>query len=172
MTRGLPFVVLGLLLAAAPEAQAQRDGPSSEGAVLVGATPYRFTGNDTGTGPSLTVGITIPLDRRTIFLEPSLGFLRITTAFGHRSSYMFPELTVQAQEHIGGLRPYLGVGLGTATAGLSGPAHWKFTMVAMGGARVHLAGRWGVRGEVRLRSVDPFSGRTADFNLGFTHASF
>ena len=172
MTRRAPLVGVLLLLAAVPGVQAQREGPSSEAGVMVGASRYHFPGDDTGTGPALTLGVTIPLDRRTLFLEPSLGFLRFTTEFGHRSSWMFPELSLQAQSHLGALRPYLGAGIGTGTTGLSGPAHWKFTMVAMGGARVHLAGRWGVRGEVRLRSVDPWNGRTADFNLGFTHASF
>lgn len=137
---------------------------------MIGASRYDLSG--TGTGISLNAGFTIPLVRRVVLLEPSLGILRYTTAFGNRSSWLFPELTVQAQHRIGGARPYLGLGLGTGTAGLSGMARWKFTMLGLGGVRVHLGGRWGVRGEVRVRSVDPWNGRTADFGIGFTHTSF
>ena len=171
MTRYRLFAVTLLLLAAIPAGvQAQREAPSSEAGVMIGASRYDLSG--TGTGFSFNAGITIPLARRVVFLEPSLGFLAYTTQFGNHSSWMFPELTVQAQHRLGLVRPYLGVGLGTGTTGLSGPAHWKFTLLGLGGVRVHLAARWGVRGEVRLRSVDPWNGHTADFNVGFTHASF
>lgn len=172
MTRHFLYATCFLVLAAAPRVRAQQEGPPSELSAMLGASNYHFPGDDTGTGPSLTVGLTLPLNRRTLFLEPSLSFLRFTTEFGHHSTWMFPELTLQAQQHLGGVRPYLGVGLGTGTVGLSGPTHWKFTMLALGGARVRLSGRWGVRGEVRVRSVDPWKGRTADFNLGIVHTSF
>lgn len=172
MTRCIPGTVFLLLCGLAPPARAQEEAPRSQSSVMIGASQYRFPGDDSGTGPSLTVGITLPLDRRTILLEPSLNFLRFTTGFGHHNIWMFPELSVQAQAHLRNLRPYLGIGLGTGTTGLSGPAHWKFTMIGLGGARVRLAGRWGVRGEVRVRSVDPWQGRTADFNLGFTYGAF
>ncbi|HEU5217135.1 MAG TPA: hypothetical protein VFU23_00650 [Gemmatimonadales bacterium] len=161
--------VLGLLLAAAAPAAllAQREGPPTEGSIRIGASRYDLS--STGTGASLNAGLTLPLAGRTVFLEPSIGILRITTAFGHHSSWLFPELTAQVQQGLGAVRPYLGGGIGTGTTGLSGVAHWKFTLLALAGARVHLAGRWGVRGEVRLRSVDPWVGHTADFGVGFTH---
>jgi hypothetical protein len=182
MTRHFPSAVIFLLLAAVPSGvQAQREGPAVEYGVMVGASRYDLTGASsgassgtgfTGTGFSMKAAITIPVVRRRVFLEPSLGFLSSSTAFGHHSSWMFPELTVQVQQVMGGISPYLGAGLGTGTAGLSGPAHWKFTLLGLGGVRVHLTGRWGVRGEVRLRSVDPWNGHTVDFGAGFTHSSF
>jgi hypothetical protein len=182
MTKSPLFAVILLLLAAVPSrVQAQREGPSVEYGVMIGASRYDLSGTATGTsvgtgftgtGFSFKAGITIPLVRRMVFLEPSIGFLSSTTQFGHHTAWMFPELTVQAQQRIGLVRPYLGVGLGTGTTGLSGPAHWKFTMLGLGGVRVQLGGRWGVRGEVRLRSVDPWNGHTTDFGVGFTRSSF
>ncbi len=177
LVRAAAFV---LLLAGVPsQVSAQREGPAVEYGVLVGASRYDLSaatigagGGFTDTGFSFKVGIAIPVVRRTVFLEPGLGFLGSTTQFGHHNTWMFPELAVQVQQRLGMVRPYLGVGLGTGTTGLSGPAHWKFTMLALGGLRVHLAGRWGVRGEIRLRSVDPWNGHTADVGLGFTHSSF
>lgn len=171
MTRGIPAAAVFLLLAALPApAAAQRDGPASEAGVMIGPTRYDLAG--TGTGFSLHAGFTFPLSRRTVLIEPGLGILAYSTATGKRSSWMFPELTVQVQRQLGRVRPYLGAGIGTGTRGLSGVARWKFTMMGLGGTRVHLTGRWGVRGEIRLRSVDPWVGHTADFTLGFTHASF
>ena len=160
-----------LLLLAAPHAvQAQREGPLSEAGIMIGAARYDLTG--TGTGFSLNAGITIPLVRRTVFLEPSVGLVTVTTQFGKHTAWMFPELTAQVQRPLGAVRPYVGAGLGTGTAGLSGAARWKLTLLALGGLRVHLGGRWGLRGEVRLRSVDPWNGHTADVGVGFTRSSF
>lgn len=162
--------VLALFAGGSGPLLGQGEGPPTEGSIIVGASRYELPG--TGTGFSLNAGLTIPLVRRTLSIEPSLGFLRYTTQFGKHSTYMFPELTLQAERRLGAARPYLGAGLGTGTVGLTGPARWKFTLVALGGVRVHLGGRWGVRGEVRLRSVDPWNGHTADFGVGFTHTSF
>ncbi len=170
MTRHSASAAILLVLAALDgSAGAQGEGPSSEAGIMIGVSRYNFSG--AGTGPSLNAGLTIPLVRWVVFLEPSIGFLRYTTQFGNRSSWMFPELTVQAQHRLGILRPYLGAGLGAGTIGLSGPARWKFTLLGLGGVRVLLSGRWGVRGEVRLRSVDPWNGHTADFGIGFTRSS-
>jgi hypothetical protein len=171
MTRWFPAAPVFFLLAALPAAAlAQGDGPTSEAGVMIGPTRYDLAG--TGTGFSLHAGFTFPLSRRTVLIEPGLGILAYSDASGKRSSWMFPELTVQVQRHLGRVRPYLGAGIGTGTRGLSGVARWKFTMMGLGGARVHLAGRWGVRGEIRLRSVDPWIGHTADVSLGFTRTSF
>ena len=171
MTPRTTAAALLLLVAAVPgRATAQREGGRTEAGVMIGPTRYDLAG--AGTGFSLHAGFSIPLSGRTVLLEPGLGILAYTTEFGNRSSWMFPELTVQVQQRLGRVRPYLGAGIGTGTRGLSGAAHWKFTMMGLGGARVHVAGRWGVRGEIRLRSVDPWSGHTADFNVGFTHSSF
>lgn len=163
-------IIIALFAATSGPLLGQRDGPPAEGSVMIGPSRYDLGG--TGTGFSLNAGFTIPLVRRVIYLEPSLGVLRYTTQFGNRSTWMFPELTVQGQHRLGIVRPYLGAGLGAGTVGLSGPARWKFTLLALGGVRVHLGGRWGVRGEVRLRSVDPGYGHTADYGIGFTHSSF
>lgn len=170
MTRWSTGTVFLLVAAIPGRAAAQREAAGTEAGVMIGPSRYDLSG--AGTGFSLHAGFAIPLSRRTVLLEPGLGILAYTSEFGNRSSWMFPELTVQVQQRLGRVRPYLGAGIGTGTRGLSGAAHWKFTMLGLGGARVHVAGRWGVRGEFRLRSVDPWRGHTADFNVGFTHSSF
>lgn len=161
--------MIALTLTAAP-AMAQVARPPIESALLLGPSPYDLSG--TGTGFAVNAGIAVPLLPQVLLLEPSLGVFTRTSEFGNREHWLFPELSLQVQARVGGVRPYLGGGIGAGTAGLSGPARWKFTMHGLGGVRVHLSGQWGVRGEMRVRSVDPFHGNTVDFGIGVTRTSF
>jgi hypothetical protein len=177
MKRYLPAAALLLVsIAAPPAAAAQQQGPPAEIGVMVGASRYELSptgfGGSTGTGFSFNAGVTLALVRRVVLLEPSLGYATVTTEFGKHTSWIFPELTAQVQRTYGRVRPYVGAGIGTGTQGLTGPTHWKFTLLGLGGVRVHVGGLWGVRAEVRLRSVDPWSGHTAGLGVGFTRSSF
>jgi len=173
-TRVAALLLAGVVLPSAVSARQQ--GPSSEIGVMIGASRYELSptafGGSTGTGFSFNAGFTLALIRRVVLLEPSLGYSTVTTEFGKHTSWIFPELTAQVQRTYGRVRPYVGAGIGTGTQGLTGPTHWKFTLLGLGGVRVHVGGLWGVRAEVRLRSVDPWSGHTAGFGVGFTHSSF
>ena len=103
-----------------------------------------------------------------LVIEPGLTFLTYEAQFQDRISFLFPELSVQAQLPGGRVRPFLGVGAGGAFA-ISGPGETVATLHAVGGARVHVNANWGLRGELRVRAVRPWSGNTADFLIGVSH---
>ena len=171
MARFRGFLVFTLALTAAPSSAIGQGGrASTETALILGPSPYDLSG--TGTGFAANLGIAVPMLRQALILEPSLGVFTYSSQFGNRTHWLFPELGLQAQAHLGGVRPYLGGGIGAGTEGLSGPARWQVTLHGVAGLRVHLGGRWGMRGEMRVRSVDPFHGNTVDFGFGITHRSF
>jgi len=163
------LTVIALALCTVP-GMAQSGRVPIETALLLGPSPYDLSG--TGTGFALNVGITIPVLRQVLMVEPSIGIFTYSSQFGNRTHWLFPELGLQAQALAGRVRPYLGGGIGAGTEGLSGPARWKLTLHGVAGVRAHLGGRWGIRGEMRLRSVDPFHGNTLDLGIGVTHTSF
>ena len=171
MARFGGFLVFSFALAAAPSSAIAQGGRApTETALILGPSPYDLSG--TGTGFAVNAGIAVPVLRQVLILEPSLGIFTYSSQFGNRTHWLFPELSLQAQARLGGVRPYLGGGMGAGTAGLSGPARWQITLHGVAGMRVHLGGRWGVRGEMRLRSVDPFHGNTVDLGIGVTRRSF
>jgi hypothetical protein len=113
------------------------------------------------------------LSRRGILLiEPSVGYFTYVTKFGGRSQWIFPELGLQAEARVGWARPYLGTGIGAGFETRAGPNQVEFTMHAAGGVRLRFGGSWGARVEMRLRSVDPFQGGTADLGLGLTRGIY
>lgn len=63
------------------------------------------------------------------------------------------------------MNPYIGAG-GGAAAVVAGRGDGAVTLHGTAGARIRLPGRWSLRPEVRLRSVDPFTGSTGDLTLG------
>lgn len=153
----------------AASASAQPD-TRSELTLVAGPSQYELTGR--GTSFALNIGVTSSLYRDIVLIQPNLGYFTYTTSFGHRASWLFPEIGVQVQGHLGRVRPYVGAGLGGGGQSLGNPGKWEATLHAAGGMRMRLSGRWGLQAEVRYRSVRPWSGHTADFGVGVTHASF
>lgn len=171
MTRS-PFCVPGAmfaLTALARSAAAQQE-VRTETSLLLGPAPYELSG--TGTGFAAKLGVTSRLGRGIFLIEPSIGYFAYTTQFGGRSQWIFPELGVEAEGRLGSARPYLGAGIGAGFETRAGPNQVEFTMHAAGGLRLRLGGTWGARAEARLRSVDPFSGRTIDVGLGITRGIY
>jgi len=88
---------------------------------------------------------------------------------GQTDRLLFPELSLQAQLPLGPVYPYIGGGIGFAQV-LSGPESRVLTLHAATGLRVRIGDRWGIRGELRPRAVDPWGAVTADFTLGVARA--
>ena len=156
---GLLTVVLALIAPAATSAQEDRPVTLS---IAAGPSIYDLS----GTGTSLAVAgqgawELLP----ALVIELGLTFFSYEAQFADRVSYLFPEISIQAQLPRGAVRPFLGVGGGGGFV-VSGEGETAGTLHAVGGVRVQLDPRWSLRGELRVRSVDPWVGNTADIMLG------
>jgi hypothetical protein len=132
--------------------------------LLLGPAPYDLGG--TGTGGAGRLGVSWGLADRVV-LEPSLG------VFAASGNNMFlPEVSLELAAGRGRFRPYLGAGAGAAWAFDGNGSAWRATLHAMVGARVGFPGGWGLRAELRARTVDPWTGETVDFGVGVTRDVF
>jgi hypothetical protein len=133
--------------------------------LLVGSAPYDLAG--TGTGGTGRLGLSWSPAGRVVILEPSLGVL---VASGN--NLLLPEVSLEAAAGRGRFRPYVGAGAGAAWAfDGNGPA-WRATLHALVGVRLALPQEWGLRAELRARSVDPWSGEAVDLGVGVTRDVF
>lgn len=155
-----------LLLATGHLAAQQGGGPPSETALLAGPSSYDLSG--TGTAFAASLSSTVHLAGRVLLLSPNFGYFTYRTQFGSRRHFLFPEAGLQLQAPMGRFRPYLGAGAGAGIDTQGGPSQLDFTLHAAAGFRLRVRNEWGLRGELRVRSVDPFHGNTADFGIGIT----
>lgn len=135
-------------------------------AVLLGGSSYDFV--ETGTGLTGALRFEIPSGRWMV-IEPGLSVFSYETSVGDRLSYLLPEISFQFQPVSGAVRPYVGVGAGF-TEYLSGRGATFATLHAAAGLRARINETWGLRGDVRLRSVDPFARSMFDWMVGVTRA--
>ena len=78
---------------------------------------------------------------------------------------LLPELSIQFQAPFPTVRPYLGGGIGFSSY-MSGPNRNELTLHAVGGFRVRLGPSWGLRTEIRIRSIDPWAGYNGEVTMG------
>ncbi|MBI4421780.1 MAG: hypothetical protein HY560_13225 [Gemmatimonadetes bacterium] len=154
---------VGCVLVAATVAPAGAQGRApSFLSISAGATQYDLSG--TGTTYVIAARIDGAIGSYGIF-EPGVTFLSYEPDFGGRLNYLLPEISFQGQVYVGRLRPYLGAGIGFANI-TNGPNFNELTLHLTGGGRIRLAGPWGIRFEVRARTIDPWRNSTADFTVG------
>ncbi|HKU62347.1 MAG TPA: hypothetical protein VJQ44_14070 [Gemmatimonadales bacterium] len=156
---GLLIVMAAFVAPASTDAQVSRPLTFS-----VAAGPSVF--DLSGTGTSFAVAAqgaweVLP----ALVVEPGLTFFSYEAQFADRVSYLFPELSIQVQLPNARFQPFLGVGGGGGFV-IAGEGQTAGTLHAAGGVRVRVDPRWSLRGELRVRSVDPFVGNTADFMFG------
>ena len=89
------------------------------------------------------------------------------TQFGEATTYLFPEASLVLKPARGSIRPFLAAGAGILVA-FAGPGGGELTLHGAGGLDLPVNERWGIRGEFRVRAVDPFGGVTADLTFGPT----
>lgn len=167
--RGKLFIAAAAVLLTI-EAQAQRPPAGrtiGQVSMVVGPSPYDLSG--TGTGLALNVGFAYRPFRRILIAESNLGYFRYTEQFGSRVIWLFPEISVAAEAHLGRLSPYLGGGAGRGRGSGNGSSVWETTIHGIVGARVALENGWGLRAEVRARGVGPTGGHTMDLGFGVTY---
>lgn len=154
-------LVLGVVAGVADRACAQQPSRFDFG-VAAGPSPYDLS----GTGTGLAAGIRAPWQiGKWLVIEPSMGFFSYNSQFDARSSYLFPELSIQSQLRIGRVRPFLGGGAGGAFV-VSGVGETVATLHGVAGARLDISPDWVISSELRVRAVRPWTGNTADFLFG------
>lgn len=145
-------------------AAAQIGAPRPSISLLAGATSYDLS----GTGSAFAGGVfaDYPLVR-FLRAEAGAGFVRYEPQGGTTTSLLFPEIGLRLIGTVGNVQPYVGGGAGLAAV-LEGTGDTDLTLHGVAGARFIVAPRLSLRGELRVRSVDPFTGTTADFMGGLT----
>lgn len=164
------LIALALLLVVAPGPAESQTRRRAETSLLIGPSPYDLSG--TGTGFIVRGALAGALVARSLLLEGAFGYFTYVTQFDRRNHWLFPEVTIQLEGRLGRLRPYAGAGVGLGVESRVGPDRWEETLHGAAGFRVLLGGEWAARGELRLRSVSPWSGNTADFGIGVARGVF
>ncbi len=169
VTRSLVFVLTVAVIGSRADAQMRRRAPPSDeestrSAVSFMAGPSSYDLAGTGTGFAGTIRVDAPSGKFLIF-EPGVTFFHYTSDVGNAINYIIPEVSIQVQAPSRTVRPYVGVGAGFSEF-LSGRGSTLATLHVTGGIRLDAGRSWGARGEVRLRSIDPFKGNTTDLLFG------
>ncbi len=164
--RGLvkAFVVT-LACAGLPAATLAQDTGSV--GLLAGVSQYDLSG--VGTVPTASFRATTGLER-AILGELALAYFAYTSQGDRQVNHVLPELQIQTQWPREGLRPYLGVGGGFSRAWIdvSGESvsETEPTLSLAGGLRLPVTAGWILQAELRVRTIDPWTGTSADWGLG------
>ena len=159
------LVVLTLLALVSLARPAPAQGRLALG-IAAGPSPYDLSGTGTGTA---VAGSLAWRPARGLVVEPGLTVFSYRSQFDERTNLLLPEVSFQGELALGAFRPFLGGGAGGAFA-LSGVPSTSVTLHAVGGARVDLGQTWGLRGEMRVRAIHPWTGNTVDFLFGVSRA--
>jgi hypothetical protein len=137
------------------------------GGIVVGAADYDLSG--TGVVPIAGVSVERYIHRRWR-IQTYVAYLQHeTTAADTRTHYVLPEAQLHVQiVPTRVIRPYIGIGGGAAIQ-RSGRWHIHPTLSFSSGMRILVTPRWTLGGELRIRSVRPWTGSTADWSIGIHH---
>lgn len=120
-----------------------------------------------GTGTTGVVAVRADFNARSWFVvEGGLSLFRPQEQFGKQLSYAIPEVQIQLQLPTRGVRPYLGVGVGSILAS-GGPGAQRMVSGA-GGLRIAVPDtRVDLRAELRVRGIgESFTGSIAEWTFG------
>lgn len=158
----LGLVPAAFLLFGSPAIVDAQD-PERALSVLAGPTEYDLSG--TGWAPFMAVRLQWPLTPG-LLVEPGLTHLSYRAQFDDRIHHVLPEVQLQAQVPGRVLRPYIGAGFGASWELTSGRNFFDPTLSGAAGLRAWVGPRWQLTGELRVRSIDPWTATTADWGLG------
>jgi hypothetical protein len=132
---------------------------------LAGPSPYDLSGTGTGFVAALELSWRpVP----GLMIEPGMTYFTYESQFSERIHYLMNELSVQGELPRGRVHPFLGGGAGFARVLDESDGELELTLHAVGGLRVDLSQSWAARAELRLRSVRPWTGNTADILFGLS----
>lgn len=128
-----------------------------------GAAPYDLS----GTGTSWVAGAEVarPLAGSVLVAEAGTRLFSYRSQGGSTVTHLFPEAGLRLHVPMDPLRPYVGAGAGGSLV-VEGRADAELTLHAVLGLRIRANPNWHLRPEMRIRSVDPWTGTVADFTVG------
>jgi hypothetical protein len=167
-------LALATLLAAGLPVAARSQSAAFESArpvVSVNAGAFQFDLSGTGTAPMIAGRAELPINRYFL-AEGGLLVARPEQQFGAKSTFLAPEVQLQAQAPLadGRIAPYLGMGVGLAMDlrnSRFGGNRTDPTVSGATGVRYWLTEALGLRAELRVRGVGSgFAGSAAEWTLG------
>lgn len=160
----LACIVLSSAMLCAATSPVLAQTEKTEITFLAGPSFYDLVG--TGTGFEFDTGFSFRPTDRILVLEPTVAFFTYESPDGEGRRWLFYELSLQAEGRAGRVRPYVGAGLGGALQSVDGDTSSDLTLHLAGGARLDFGDGYIARGEVRLRSIDPWNGSTVFLGFG------
>lgn len=161
--RGLPWMGLTCVLAFWPLTAHAQDYPRVEAAFVVAPSEYDLS----GVGWTSVYALRLPIGTTSWFtVEPGMTYFSYEGQSSQDIWYINPEVQAQLTPFQGRVRPYLGAGVGVARGSSEGRSEWDATLSGALGLRAGLAGPWSALGEVRVRTIDPWTGTLGEFGLG------
>lgn len=154
------------ITALALPAQSAAQGRTASVALLAGPSSYDLSGVGTGFAAAAQFSWS-PV--KTLVLQTGLTGFSYRSQFRTRISYLFPEVSAQAQLAHGRVRPFIGGGAGLAI-GVAGIHETVAALHVTLGLRIRIDARYGIQGELRQRVLDPWSGSNTDMLIGFSRA--
>lgn len=150
-----------MMVTAPAAAQEAADRPSL--ALVGGAWEYDLS----GTGTSWFAGArgSLPVGGPLVF-EPGVTYARYGSQGGSDVNYLIPEAQLQIESLRGGARPFLGIGAGPALGWSNGDSQIDLSLSVGAGVRFDVSPDWGARAELRVRSIDPWTGTVAEWTAG------
>lgn len=163
-TRVLPGALVAAVLLAVPGgAAAQRTTALTVGG---GAALYDLS---SGVGTSWAAGAELSTPVGGLMLAEVGGRIFRYESRGRRHvTHVFPSAGLYLDAGGRDFRAYAGGGVGMSLVP-EGPGETALTLHAGGGFRIRIRPRWLVRPEIRVRSVDPWTGTTGEFTVGMTY---
>jgi hypothetical protein len=158
-------ILLGVIPAATAAAQ-RRAGPTL---FTLSAGPSEYDLSGSGRTWVVAARTDLPMNRAVI-LEPGIALFSYRSQSGNRLTFLLPELSLQGQGRVGAVRPFVGGGIGFSST-TRGPNQNELTLHAVAGVRIAVSRVWGVRTELRVRSIDPWAGTTADLTFGISRVT-
>lgn len=156
--------MIATVVVVVPRAAVAQGQGRGEIAVTAGPSSYDLSG--TGTSFAGRASLAFAPGNGVLVLEPSVGYFRYETQGDLHRNWVLPELSLQLRARGGMLRPYAGVGAGIGFESGDGPSRQELTLHGVVGVRIPVSRTGVLRGELRLRAVDPFVGTMADFGFG------
>ncbi|HET6342971.1 MAG TPA: hypothetical protein VFG78_12410 [Gemmatimonadota bacterium] len=156
-------LITGLAIFTSVPAAAQPGSPPRSLAVQVGTSQYDLSG--TGWGPFVATRGRLPWIGPVV-IEPGLEVFTYDSRFEDRHTLLLPEVQLQLMRGEGRVRPYGGVGGGIMLDLSDSGAHGDWTLSASAGSRFALSDGLDLIGELRLRSLTPWTGSMADLGVG------